>query len=361
MMERITIFAIGDKADHDSYRKLHREKDFILRSNFDYVNADYEKFLTVGAPLIKTEKVIIFLFFPFKYWNKSIEHKDYKGIYGSRVFFNKFSRFWKSVNKAINKSLKGKDVFFVNAPELCGLYRDKMEVSKKFLRAGIPNPKIYGISRVKDADKLLEKGENLFLKPRYGSMGKGITFLSWENWQTNLDFKNGKIKSRRSDHGWKFRNITGNRKFLSQLLSKGVMVEKAIDPLVFKQMKVDMRIYSFFNKVVYIYPRKNSADKITTNISQGARGDPGILQKLPKASVERVRAMASDASRALGLNFVGLDVMIDRSLKNMYVLDANVFPGFPKRKTFNLAREIITELAGLAKRGKLHFGKLEVR
>ena len=53
--------------------------------------------------------------------------------------------------------------------------------------------------------------------------------------------------------------------------------------------------------------------------------------------------------------------MIDRSLKNMYVLDANVFPGFPKKKTFNLAREIITELAGLAKRGKLHFGKLEVR
>jgi hypothetical protein len=45
-------------------------------------------------------------------------------------------------------------------------------------------------------------------------MGKGITYLSPLNWQTNFIFKDNRIISRRSDYGWRFRDITGNNAFL---------------------------------------------------------------------------------------------------------------------------------------------------
>jgi len=356
--EPITILAIGDKSDHDSYRKLHRQKSFILQSEFDYATIDYKRFFSEGAPPIRTEKVIIFLFFPFVYWNKYIEHRNYKGIYGNRAFFNKFSHFWKNVDKIIKDSLSGKKVFFINRPALCGLYRDKLKAAKKFSRSGILTPKIYNISRPKDAENVLQRGHNLFLKPRYGSMGKGITFLSWASWQTNLVFKNGRIENRHSDHGWKFKDITGNRKFLRSLLKKDILVEKAIDPLSLKNMNIDMRVYSFFNKIIYIYPRKNRNEKLTTNISQGGKGDPNILRELPDNMVKKVERLASNASRALKLNFGGFDIMIDRALKEIYVLDANVFPGFPRVRTFNLARCMIGELVKAAGKNRIKFKKI---
>jgi len=342
--ERITILAIGDNADHDSYRKFHREKRFILQSGFDYASTDYRQFLVKGAPPIKTKKVIVFLFFPFVYWNKYIEHKNYKGIYGNHTFYKKFISFWNKVEKALKGSLRDKEVFFVNSPLLCGLYRDKLEVTKKLIPRSIPSPKLYNIPSVKKLKNLLNKGHNFFLKPRFGSMGKGITFLSWSNWQTNFIFKNGKIISRKSDRGWKFRDITGKNLFLHKLIRNDILIEKAVESVLLKEMKVDMRIYTFFKKVIYIYPRRNRADSITTNISQGAKGDPGILQKLPKHLVKKAKRLAGKVSAALGLNLVGMDIMMDANLKDIYVIDVNLFPGFPKRKTFNLTQAMIREL-----------------
>ena len=40
----------------------------------------------------------------------------------------------------------------------------------------------------------------------------------------------------------------------------------------------------------------------------------------------------------------GMDIIIDRNLRNIYVIDVNLFPGFPKRKTFNLGRETVKRL-----------------
>ncbi|UCD55765.1 MAG: hypothetical protein JSV93_02985 [Candidatus Omnitrophota bacterium] len=348
---RITILTIGDRVDRDSYRKFHKERAFIFKSGFDYVSVNYKRFLTGGMPLIKTKRVIVFLFFPFVHWNKYIEHKNYKGIYGNRAFYKKFRHFWNRVNKTLKNSLLDKEVFFVNSPRFCGLYRDKVEVTRKFLHEHIPAPKLYNISNVKKLKDLLNKGHNLFLKPRYGSMGKGITFLTWSSWQTNFMFKNGKIISKKSDHGWKFRDITGNNAFLHKLIREDILIEKAVDSLLLKEMKVDMRIYTFFNKVIYIYPRRNRADSITTNISQGAKGDPGILPKLPKDLVRKAKKLATKVSALLGLNLVGMDIMMDSNLKDIYVIDVNLFPGFPKIKTFNLTQRMVRELVRLAERG----------
>ncbi|MBU2540855.1 MAG: hypothetical protein KJ593_03035 [Candidatus Omnitrophica bacterium] len=351
----ITILAIGDLADFDSFRKLDKEKHNFSLYGFDYVSCHYSRLLEMKLPKIKTEKIIIFLFFPFDYWNKFIEYKNYRGIYGNRTFFKKFVHFWKDVEHAIKKSLPRKSVLYINHPYLCGLYRDKVAVKSRLSHVKIPNPKGHTSRGIVYIEKLVNNGNNLFLKPRYGSMGKGITFLSMYNWQTNFIFKNNKIHSRRSDRGWKFRDITGKNIFLRKLLKKDIIIEDAINPLVLRRRMIDLRTYVFFGKVIYIYPRKNKPDKITTNISQGARGDPELLKRLPPALLRKARDKAIRVCKALNLNFVGMDIMPDRDHKHIYIIDVNLFAGFPKRKTFNLSQSLIKHLARLNKQGTLHF------
>ena len=355
--KNITILNIGDRADYDSYKKLHKEWRFVKNAGFKYVTTNYKRLLDKGLAQINTDKVIVFTFFPFWYWNKFIEFKGYKGIYGNRNFYKKFTKFWERVDKILKSSLEEKEVFFVNHPLLCGLYRDKKEVARRLYHSGIPTPKSHNAKSFKDLEKIINKGKNIFLKPRYGSMGKGITFLSWANWQTNFLYKDDKIISRVADKGWKFRDVTGNKKFINKILKKDITVEEDVNSLLIKEMKVDMRIYLFFNKVIYIYSRRNNAENITTNITQGAVGDPTILKQLPRHLVEKARKIAALASKALNLNLAGMDVMMNHNFRDVFILDVNVFPGFPKRRTFNLAQYMIKELRRKTNKGEIRFEK----
>jgi len=353
----ITILAIGDKRDYDSFRKFHKDRGLFLKSGFEYVNVSHKQVLAGRIPQIPTEKVIIFLFFPFYYWNKYIEHRHYKGVYGNMRFFRKFVGFCEKLGKIIKSELSDKKIFFVNKPLSCAIYRDKLAVKRRLSRADIPNPKLHKTTHIKEVESRLNKGENLFIKPQCGSMGKGITFLSWPNWQTNFAFKDNKIISKRSDKGWKFRDVTGNNAFLRQLLAKDIFIEKAIDTLIFDKKKVDLRLYTFFNKVLYIYPRKNHPDKVTTNITQGGKGDPALSRALPKHMIAKAKRLAERTSRSLGFNLAGVDIVMDRNLKDVYVVDVNAFPGFPKRRTFKLTPYMIRELVRRLNRGGLRFEK----
>ncbi|MBL7081402.1 MAG: hypothetical protein ISS44_02395 [Candidatus Omnitrophica bacterium] len=353
--KNITILTIGDKSDYDSYQKFDREKASFIKYGFDYATIDYKKFLNGKIPQIKTEKIIIFLFFPFSYWDKYIEYKNYRGIYGNRTFHRKFVRFWNLVEKKVKKHLADKEILFINKPDLCGVYRDKMNIVERLAKSHFPQPRLYKMSGIKEIQDKLTNTHQLFLKPRYGSMGKGITFLSRTNWQTNFIFRNNKIVSRRSDHGWKFRDITGNLSFLRQLLKKDILIEEAVDQLILNGDKADFRIYTFFNKVIYIYPRENALDKVTTNISQGGWGAPEVLKILPQHLILKAKTVATEISKTLGINLAGIDIIPDRNCKDVHVIDVNVFSGFPKRKTFNLARSLAEELERLHHKGMLRF------
>ena len=343
----ITILSFGDKLDYDEYNKLNREKILFIRNGFDYATVNYKDVLKGRFPKIETSRLIIFLFFPFNYWNKNIEHKYYRGIYGSRIFYHKFMHFWSKVNAAINEHFSDKELLIINNPLLSGKYRNKQLIKFKLSSARIPVPNSYCASNNKDIHNLLSKGVSLFLKPSYGSMGKGITYLSQGNWQTNFNFKDNKIISRRSDRGWKFRDVTGNNAFLGKLIKKDIMIEEAIEPPVLRKRKIDLRLYVFFRRVIYIYPKTNHPEKVTTNISQGGRGAPHILKLLPKQLIDKAKKAAINAAQVLNLDLVGVDVIFNHNLKDVYIVDVNIFPGYPKRRTFNLARVMIKELARL--------------
>ncbi len=351
----ITILTFGDRLDYDEYKKFNRERKTFAKNGFDYATVSYRNVLRGKLPKIKTEKIIIFLFFPFDYWNKNIEHRHYRGIYGNHLFYKKFLRFWSMIDNIINKHFAHKKVLIINNPLLSGRYRDKQLIKMKLSEAGIPNPRMYHVSHSREIYSLLAKGRALFLKVRYGSMGKGITFLSSLSWQTNFSFRNHTIISRRSDKGWKFRDVTGDHNFLNKLIKKDILIEEAVDCLILDRKRIDLRIYTFFKKVIYIYPKVNYPEKITTNISQGARGAPYILKYIPKQLLAKAIRIAIDASDILNLYLSGIDILLDRNRDDVYIVDVNIFPGFPKRRTFNLAKNIIKELARLDDNGDLRF------
>jgi len=351
----ITILALGDKCDFDAYRKFNRARPLFLKHGFDYLSANYQRFISGENLQIKTDKIILFLFFPHNYWNKYIEHRHYKGIYGNRGFYKKFLHFWNSVEKRLKKYPRNKKFIFINNPRLCAAYRDKLTVFKKSTRYHIPQPGLYKKIGLEEIRSKLARGRNFFLKPRCGSMGKGITFLSKDSWKTNFAFKRNRIISRRSDYGWKFNEVIGNFAFLKMLLAKDILVQEAVENLTLKGNKLDFRIYTFFNKAIYVYPRRNRINEVTTNISQGGRGDPQLLRLLPKGLVTKAIKAAEATAEALNIMLAGIDIIPGRNHKDVYVIDVNLFAGFPKRQTFDLAKEIAGKLSQLDDRGELDF------
>ena len=351
----ITILLVGDRQDYDTYKKINSENKTFTREGFEYVTINYSQLLQGKLPEVNNQKIIVIFCFPFSYWNKYIEHKHYRGLYGNKVFYRKFMFFWKKVDKKIKEYLRGKKIIFINHPYSCAAYRDKIKVANYLAKEDIPQAKLLRAVKINRIQNRLSKGHQFFLKPRYGSMGKGITFLSQSKWQTNFFLRGNKILSRKSDRGWKFREVTNNRNFLKRILAKDIMIQEAVDSLVLKGNKIDFRVYTFFNKVIYIYPRRNKLNKVTTNITQGARGDIKILEDLPPDLINKSRSIAEKTAKTLGINFAGIDIIPRSDLNKVYVIDVNLFSGLPKKRIFNLSRHLAKELSRLDDRGKLSF------
>ena len=248
----------------------------------------------------------------------------------------------------IMKNFADKEICYVNTPRLSARYRDKLLVKKVLLRNRIPTPPLHKIRGPEGLRRLPAKGA-LFVKPRYGSMGKGITYIDRSGVKTNFAFRKKRILSRKSDYGWHFRNIAHGEEFLKKLFKADVYSERAVEALTLGGRKFDLRVYVFYGKVLFVYPRSAGPEAITTNISQGGRGEyPVFMRYLPKRIVGRIRRAALETAGALGLNFAGVDIIVDRDIKDIYVLDVNVFAGFPKKKIFNLAAHLTKEIKSQA-------------
>ena len=104
-------------------------------------------------------------------------------------------------------------------------------------------------------------------------------------------------------------------------------------------------MYVYEKKVLYSYGRSNDAKAVTTNISQGARGEKAsYVDLLPKKQLESAKKSAIKAIHALGLRFGGVDIMLCADKKNVMFIEINTFPGFPKVRRFNLSKYLIKEI-----------------
>jgi len=341
-----TVLVLGDNSDWESFNRFceHLQKHHS-KKNMNWVTATYDILEKNKLPLIESDTIIIYLFFPFTYWDKYIEKEGYKGVYGNVEFYNKFRSFWSEIHRTLKKVYRGKKIRFINHPLKIAVDRDK-EFTKTILsenKINIPIPYYTRIYR--DILRLVNKeNKKLFLKVRYGSMGKGITYLEKGNWKTNFRFKDGKIDNPRSDNGWTFIDITDNVEFLKELLTKDIVIEEAIDTYKLEDIIFDLRLYMFYDELLYIFPRTNKKDAITANISQGGQGrSTQFLKRFPKSVIDKVVSSGMRTIQAMDVNFAGVDVMISKDL-GVYVIELNTFPGFPTVSRFNLSKRIIQRI-----------------
>ncbi len=341
-----TLLAIGDKKDFDTYLKFYRNHKYFKEYGYQFETVDYSSALKGDLPQINTDKIVVFLFFPFLYWDEHIEKKKDRSVYGNRTYYEKFIKFWNMMRKTIEGFYKEREIHYINRPEYLATDRDKESTKNILAKAGVSVSCAYGTRDHKKISAMLDKGKKLYIKVRFGSMGKGITYLEKDKWMTNFTFRNKRIKSRKSDYGWKFHDITGNTAFLKTILKEDVIIEDAIEPLVLRRKKYDLRIYVCFGRVIYIYPRSTGFNNVTTNISQGAKGEPqSFLKEIPPEVLSLVRRDAIKALKAMNLNFGGVDIMPEANGKNVTVIEINAFPGFPKSKSYNLSKDIIKIIA----------------
>ncbi len=329
---------IGDK--RVNRRKISPSfKEFVAyaqrledRGRLELKVISYAQLLAGQAPTIDASKILVMFFFPYQYWNRNIEIYRNGRIYGDSSFGRAFKDFFKRVERAIGKYYRGKSIKYVNPPQASYLDRDK-QASKDLLKKNrIPIPRSWKVSSLAGVQRLLNRGLSLYVKPRFGALGKGITYIDSEGVISNFLFRQGRIISRPYDYNWRFTRIKNARDFLAALLKKDFIWEEAITPATRKGKRFDFRIYVMFGKVVYLYVKSAPASSCVTNWSQGGKIDKKkiILKTIEKGKIVQVEKLARKAARALGLNFAGIDVIFSRDLKVAYVLEGNAFPGYEK-------------------------------
>lgn len=340
-----TILVIGDNTDWESYRKFKKTRNIFKKKKINFRTTSYNSVMRGSLPTIKSNKILILLFFPLDYWNNTIERNFVKGhIYGDRKCAEMFYAYLDTIKEIIDKKYCSKKVRCVNSFEDVKVDRDK-ELTKKIIkRSNIPVPKSYTTRRYNDIIQLLNKGKKLYLKVNFGAMGKGITRLEKNKWVTNFIYRKGSIISRKGDYGWKFKDVTGNKDFLKKLLKKELVIEEAINPYIIDNKRFDIRYYIVYGKVKHIIIRSASVNHIITNITQGGtKEEESFLKTIPKKHLKKAKQNAIKAAKALRLNLAGIDVMFSKR-KTPYVIEAQSFPGFPEiRYKFSekLAGEII--------------------
>jgi len=297
---------------------------------------------------IKSQHLRIFLFFPFQFWDKYIEVYDRDArLYGDKSFGREFAQFFAKLEKVIRKKYSDKEIEFVNPPKSSILDRDKEECKKFFKKHDLPTPKSYYFKSLKDLQIILDRGESLYIKPRFGSMGKGISYLSNGLLITNFLFQKGKVISHSYDYNWRFHEITkkvDRNKFLRTMISRGFIFEEAIDPPVHKGRRSDFRVYCVYGKIPYYYVRSTPAVSLVTNWSQGGTIEQKkkFVKYIPESKLKQVCSLARKVAKNLNMNYAGVDVIFSKDYKKIYVLEAHSFPGY--EKGFDLMHDLAKKI-----------------
>ena len=348
-MKKTTILALGDFTSAGepfclSFGRFLRYRN-RLPEKFSRMDVeDYSTLLAGIYPKIYTDDILVMTFFPYNYWNDYIEIYDKEDkVYGDRHFGKEFKSFFEDIEVRLKRYYRGHHLHFVNNLENITTDRDKKKTKYLFLKNGIPTPRLFHFKNITDVKRLLKEGISFYVKPRYGAMGKGVTFLSQKRWATNFRFKNNKIISKSSDYGWTFKTITGDTAFLRELIRKDFLFEEAIRPAQAGRRRFDLRIYAVCGQVPYLYARSTKARGIITNWTQGGRLEKKeFLKKISEDKISLARQYAIKTAKVLGFNFVGVDVLFSKDYENVYVLEVQSFPGF--ERGFNLIKFLIEHI-----------------
>ena len=204
-----TLIIIGDPMMNSnrlepSLDRFMNYRHLLHKRGIKVVFIAYEDVTSLRLPDIKSARVYVLLFFPYNHWNSHIERYDKDSrIYGDISFGRDYSIYLEKIGRIINKKYKNKDVRFINPPESCMIDRDKLRTFNALKRAGIKTPDILKVKTAEMFDKMLDRYGSLYVKPRFGAMGKGITYADTAGVYTNFCFRSNKIINRLYDYNWR--------------------------------------------------------------------------------------------------------------------------------------------------------------
>ncbi|HDZ76936.1 MAG TPA: hypothetical protein ENH41_02485 [Candidatus Omnitrophica bacterium] len=332
-----TLLIVGDLTldgfkPAPSLNRFLEYRDAIKHRGMGFEFITYDDVFAGRFPNILTRKLKILLFFPYNYWNNNIERytKDDR-IYGNDAFGTEYADFFKQVSYIITKNYKNKQIEYANSPNSCVLDRDKRKTNTKLAKAGILVPKIYKLRSLEKFHHLL-KYHDLYIKPPYGSMGKGISFVTKNKCYTNFIFDGKKIISRPFDYNWEFVELPRKEQdaFIKILIKNKFIFEEAICTPIVRRRKFDLRVYVIYSEIPYFYARSTPYKRFITNWSQGGRiEDQKFLGGVFSGEkMNEVFNIARRCAKILKINYMGIDILPSHDFKKTYVLEAHSFPGY---------------------------------
>jgi glutathione synthase/RimK-type ligase-like ATP-grasp enzyme len=347
-----TLLVIGDpmidkKHLEQSLKRFMVCSHMLLKRRVWFVFLTYADIINLRLPDLEAKEIDVLLFFPYNHWNDCIEKYDKDDrVYGDISFGRDYSAYFKRINAIINNKYKGKGLKFINPPKACIIDRDKLKTYNILKRSGIESPRILHINTLKQFYDAIENHCSLYIKPRFGAMGKGITYADLSGIYTNFIFRSGKIKSRQYDYNWSSYKVSKKRQdaFISLLMDKGFIFQEKINPLVSRGRRFDIRVYTVFNKVPYMYAKSAPAKSFITNWSQGGRIEKKefLERVLSREETKRIKGLSLKAARAIGLSFAGVDIIIDEYTRKAHVLEIQSFPGY--ERGFDLMRFLASNI-----------------
>ena len=270
----------------------------------------------------------ILLLFPYSHWSQHIERDEDGILYGDERYGMLFDSYMDRVDDIIKT--KYGNFTYINPPTSIKTDRDKKMTKTMLKNHGISVPDEWCIQSPEDNLKMLcmeiKAGKSFYIKPRFGAMGKGITYLSKRKIISN--YKNGKGFRSGFDYGWLFQKIGKKSHLLKQILQSNPVIEEEIKTPLIKNRKFDLRIYVIYGRIPYIYARTASARKPITNWSQGGKIEKrSFLKHIPVAGLKKAKKIARESAKILGLNFCGVDIIFDEKW-NFYVLEVQSMPSW---------------------------------
>lgn len=338
-----TFLSVGHIDKSYAFRQFCKYGHRLHSYRFRFVQCGYEAITRGPKPRIDSDILVVLFFFPYGYWDQNIEPPQYKGVYGNKAFYLKFRDYWRVINSRMARLYPGSTVCFVNSPRNIFQDRDKERTKRILSKANVCTPRSYSTRDPAAVLKLIERGTRLYVKVRYGSMSKGITYLNCERWLTDFTFQHGKLTPQRPDYGWASRDVTNDYRFLRKLLENDIIIEEEVPPFRVDQTAFYLRVVVCYGSAINTYVRYHPVGTLLKEI-RSKYGNPRMLSKVPAPTMEQCKSEAVRATNVMGLNLAGVDVMFDPITGKPVVIELNAFPGFPEKLRPPLANSLISVL-----------------
>jgi hypothetical protein len=334
-----SLLLVGEYSDcevNQNIKRLQRYSESIgLSTNL----MNYDQIFNGKNKKIISDDLVIMFFFPFDFWNKNCEIPSDTCVYGtSNESYRIFSSFWVDVKGALERKFDDKKISYIIPPESAPIDRDKIGTHDLLEKNNVSTTKLIPKNLGTIIEVANESG--VFIKARYGALGKGITYLSNGGWFTNYHCgQNNRIENYEDGERWKFTEITGNKDFIKRLIDLEVIIEEEIKPPFLNEArKFDVRSYIVFGDTPHMFIRENDSKEIITNFSQGGSINHYPEKELTNESIFLLKEESKKTAKALNTNFLGVDLMFDKDFEHIKVLEAQTFAGWPKIRPCNLPK-----------------------